>query len=99
MGHIGLGLAKHMLQFATLTQNREGVWLHRHHIDYSLASSWGLHQIGETGIYLHAIAVYIKLNGDKAFVHESWDGMVKAAHFLFEARDKIELFKSLTFSY
>lgn len=90
LGALAMGRAamvKQMLRFTLVTQAPEGLWLHRHHTDYALASSWGLHQIDETGIVLHAILCYSQSTGDIAFAKESWLSISKAANFLLQACD------------
>lgn len=85
IGALSLGhaeLARQMLEFAIATQSPEGLWLHRHHTDYSLASSWGLHQIDETGILLFSFDCYLQTSGDVEFVENNWQTIAKAADFL-----------------
>ncbi|KAK2007462.1 Six-hairpin glycosidase [Colletotrichum eremochloae] len=81
-------LSKSVLEFAWATQSPEGLWLHRHHTDHSVASSWGLHQIDETGIILHCFEKYVDAAQDTAMLTEHWAGVEKAAEFLVRSRDQ-----------
>lgn len=85
LGALAMGCqdqARKMIQFALTTQTAEGLWLHRHHTDGTMASSWGLHQIDETGIYLHAFACFYSECGGSEFPEECWNVVLKAANFL-----------------
>jgi glucoamylase len=53
-------LAQRGVEWLTRAQSTEGLWLHRHCADGSLAPSWGLHQIDETGAVLVALAAATK---------------------------------------
>lgn len=88
LGHIAL--AKKMLCFAVATQSPEGLWLHRHHTDHSLATSWGLHQIDETGIYLFSFECYLQSSGDLEFIRTNWPAIARAAEFLLMVSEKDE---------
>ncbi|KAL5608417.1 hypothetical protein FOBRF1_008914 [Fusarium oxysporum] len=90
LGTVAIGqyaLSKSVLEFAWATQSPEGLWLHRHHTDHSVASSWGLHQIDETGIILHCFKKYIDATEDTAMLTKHWTGVEKAAEFLMNSRD------------
>lgn len=73
---------RHYLEFAFRVQSPEGLWLHRHHTDYSLGSSWGLHQLDETGLILHLLACYLVASYDEEFARQQRDGVRRAAEFL-----------------
>lgn len=91
LGTVAMGqydLSKQVLEFAWATQAPEGLWLHRHHTDHSVASSWGLHQIDETGIILHCFKKYVDDSGDLAMLTEHWEGVEKAANFLIRSQDE-----------
>ncbi|KAF9769540.1 hypothetical protein IL306_013038 [Fusarium sp. DS 682] len=90
LGTVAMGqyaLSKSVLEFAWATQSPEGLWLHRHHTDHSVASSWGLHQIDETGIIIHCFKKYIDATQDTAMLIKHWEGVEKAAEFLVNSRD------------
>ncbi|KAF4965411.1 hypothetical protein FSARC_6789 [Fusarium sarcochroum] len=90
LGTVAMGqyaLSKSVLEFAWATQSPEGLWLHRHHTDHSVASSWGLHQIDETGIILHCFKKYIDATGDTVMLTQHWTGVETAAAFLMNSRD------------
>lgn len=77
-----LDRVRHYLEFAFRVQSPEGLWLHRHHTDYSVGSSWGLHQLDETGLILHLLACYLTESGDWDFAREHADGIRRAGDFL-----------------
>ncbi|RMJ04976.1 hypothetical protein CDV36_014353 [Fusarium kuroshium] len=83
-----VSLCRRMIEFAFATQSPEGLWLHRHHTDHAIASSWGLHQIDETGILLFAIEAYVSKTGDKSVLQGRWDAVCRAAEFLVASRDE-----------
>lgn len=91
LGSLSMGTrdqARKMIQFALSTQAPEGLWLHRHHTDGTMASSWGLHQIDKTGIYLHAFACYFANSSAGSLLEESWDVILKGAIFLLSTIDQ-----------
>ncbi|KAH7112254.1 Six-hairpin glycosidase-like protein [Dactylonectria estremocensis] len=91
LGTIAMGqyaLSKSVLEFAWATQSPEGLWLHRHHTDHSVAPSWGLHQIDETGIILHCFKKYSDATGDTDMLGVHWASVEKAAEFLVRSRDQ-----------
>ena len=73
---------RHFLDFAFRVQCPEGIWMHRHHSDYSVGSSWGLHQLDETGSVLHLLDAYCTQSGDWSAAEHHWDGVYRAAEFL-----------------
>jgi GH15 family glucan-1,4-alpha-glucosidase len=73
---------RHFLDFAFRVQCPEGIWMHRHHSDYSVGSSWGLHQLDETGSVLHLLDAYCTQSGDWSAAEDHWDGVYRAAEFL-----------------
>ncbi len=80
-------LARSALRWLLRTQAPEGLWLHRHWTDGSLAPSWGLHQIDETGSSLFAFEAAWRELGDRSLDEELWPAARRAADFLVEFRD------------
>jgi GH15 family glucan-1,4-alpha-glucosidase len=64
------------------------MWLHRHCADGSLAPSWGLHQIDETGAAIFAFEATWRETGDEALDRELWPAAERAADFLLAFRDE-----------
>jgi glucoamylase len=75
-------LAKRALCYLVRVQSPEGLWLHRHWSDGSLAPSWGLHQVDETGAALFAFEAAHRELGDDALDRELWPAARRAADFL-----------------
>ncbi len=80
-------LARHALAWLARAQSAEGLWLHRHCADGSLAPSWGLHQIDETGSALFAFEAAWRELGDTSLDGRLWPAARKAADFLAGFRD------------
>jgi glucoamylase len=76
-------LAERALRYLVRVQSPEGMWLHRHWSDGSLAPSWGLHQVDETGAALFAFEAAYRELGDEALDRELWPATRRAADFLF----------------
>jgi GH15 family glucan-1,4-alpha-glucosidase len=74
-------LVERALEFTLRTQSPEGLWLHRHWVDGSLAPSWGLHQVDETGATLHLYGAVLDAWGDEA-VEPVWEAAARGARFL-----------------
>jgi glucoamylase len=70
------------LRWLVRTQAPEGLWLHRHWTDGSLAPSWGLHQADETGSVLLAYDAAWRGLGDPELDAELWPSACAAAEFL-----------------
>jgi glucoamylase len=70
------------LRWLARTQAPEGLWLHRHWTDGSLAPSWGLHQADETGSVLFAYEAAWRTLGDGGLDAELWPSARAAAEFL-----------------
>jgi glucoamylase len=75
-------LAARALRYLVRVQSPEGLWLHRHWSDGSLAPSWGLHQVDETGAALFAFEAAHRELGDDALDRELWPATRRAADFL-----------------
>jgi GH15 family glucan-1,4-alpha-glucosidase len=75
-------LAVRALRYLVRVQSPEGMWLHRHWSDGSLAPSWGLHQVDETGAALFAFEAAWAELGDDALDRELWPATRRAADFL-----------------
>ncbi|MDD4493903.1 MAG: glycoside hydrolase family 15 protein [Eubacteriales bacterium] len=84
----GLGdRVEHFFKWAARTQDAEGYWHQRYHIDGNLAPSWGM-QIDETGsivwgAHQHYIAV-----GDDGFLEEMWPCIKKAVEYMISFTDE-----------
>jgi glucoamylase len=80
-------LAQRGVEWLINAQSPEGLWLHRHCADGSLAPSWGLHQIDETGAVIVALAAAAEaipqLRSDPSVLRAVKSG----ADFLCEFRD------------
>jgi glucoamylase len=75
-------LAEGALRYLVRVQSPEGMWLHRHWSDGSLAPSWGLHQVDETGAALFAFEAAWRELADDALDRELWPSARRAAEFL-----------------
>lgn len=80
-------VAEGFYRWAAKAQEKDGSWLHRHWVDGSLAPSWGLIQIDETGSIIFGAARHFQVTGDRLFLAEVWPVIRKAAHFLVAFRD------------
>ncbi|MFL5954423.1 MAG: glycoside hydrolase family 15 protein [Gaiellaceae bacterium] len=80
-------LATRALLWLVKAQSPEGLWLHRHWTDGSLAPSWGLHQIDETGSALFAFEAAWRELEDPLLDAELWPSARAAADFLVAFRD------------
>ncbi|MGH2761483.1 MAG: glycoside hydrolase family 15 protein, partial [Thermoleophilaceae bacterium] len=76
------GPAAAALRWLTRTQAAEGLWLHRHWTAGSLAPSWGLHQIDETGVAVFAFEAAWRQLRDAELDRELWPAARRAADFL-----------------
>ena len=65
-------LAVPALRWLAREQAPEGLWLQRYWTDGSLAPSWGLHQLDETGMVLFAYEAAWRELGDAALDRELW---------------------------
>lgn len=81
-------LARRAVRWLRRTQSAEGIWLHRHCADGSLAPSWGLHQIDETGAAIFAFEATWRETGDEALDRELWSAAQRAADFVLAFRDE-----------
>jgi glucoamylase len=77
-------LARRAVGWLVRTQTAEGLWLQRHWTDGSLAPSWGLHQVDETGSILFALEAAARELGDDELV---WPAVHRGAEFLLKFRD------------
>jgi oligosaccharide amylase len=80
-------LASRALGWLTRTQAPEGLWLHRHCADGSLAPSWGMHQVDETGAVLFAFEAAWRELRDDELDAAVWPAARRAADFLVGFRD------------
>jgi GH15 family glucan-1,4-alpha-glucosidase len=75
-------LAVPALRWLAREQAPEGLWLQRYWTDGSLAPSWGLHQLDETGMAVFAYEAAWRELGDAALDRELWPSARAAADFL-----------------
>ena len=74
-------LAVPALRWLAREQAPEGLWLQRYWTDGSLAPSWGLHQLDETGMVVFAYEAAWRELGDAALDRELWPSARAAADF------------------
>ena len=75
-------LAVPALRWLAREQAPEGLWLQRYWTDGSLAPSWGLHQVDETGMVVFAYEAAWRELRDAALDRELWPSARAAADFL-----------------
>jgi len=75
-------LALPALRWLARAQAPEGLWLQRYWTDGSLAPSWGLHQVDETGVVVFAYEAAWRALGDAALDRELWPSARAAGDFL-----------------
>jgi GH15 family glucan-1,4-alpha-glucosidase len=80
-------LAVPALRWLAREQAPEGLWLQRYWTDGSLAPSWGLHQLDETGMVVFAYEAAWRELGDAALDRELWPSARAAGDFLCEFLD------------
>ena len=81
-------LALPALRWLAREQAPEGLWLQRYWSDGSLAPSWGLHQLDETGVVVFAYEAAWRALGDAALDRELWPSARAAGDFLCEFLDR-----------
>lgn len=67
--------------WAVRTQDEQGFWHQRYHMDGNLAPSWGL-QIDETGTLIWGMLEHYKVTSSKEFLARMWDSIYKGVEFL-----------------
>lgn len=75
-------LAAPALRWLARVQAPEGLWLQRYWTDGSLAPSWGMHQLDETGVVVFAYEAAWRELGDAALDRELWPSARAAGDFL-----------------
>ncbi len=75
-------LVRPALRWLAREQAPEGLWLQRYWTDGSLARSWGLHQVDETGVVVFAYEAAWRALGDAALDRELWPSARAAGDFL-----------------
>ena len=80
-------LARPALRWLAREQAPEGLWLQRYWTDGSLAPSWGLHQLDETGVVVFAYEAAWRALGDAALDRELWPSARAAGDFLCDFLD------------
>lgn len=73
-------------KWAARTQDDDGSWQQRYHMDGNLAPSWGL-QIDETGSLIWGMLKHYEALGDKGFLLKMWKCVEKGVEFLIGFRD------------
>lgn len=63
------------------TQDQEGFWYQRYHMNGNIAPSWGI-QIDETGSILHGMLNHFLYVKDIGFLERMWPAVIKATAFL-----------------
>jgi glucoamylase len=80
-------LARPALRWLAREQAPEGLWLQRYWTDGSLAPSWGLHQLDETGVVVFAYEAAWRALRDAALDRELWPSARAAGDFLCDFLD------------
>jgi len=80
-------LAVPAVRWLAREQAPEGLWLQRYWTDGSLAPSWGLHQLDETGIVVFVYEAAWRALGDAALDRELWPSARAAGDFLCDFLD------------
>lgn len=81
------GTVEKFYRWAAETQDEEGCWQQRYHVDGNLAPSWGL-QVDETGAVLWGILKHYEMTGNIGFLTDMWDCVKKGIMFLVDYIDK-----------
>ncbi len=81
-------LVRPALRWLAREQAPEGLWLQRYWTDGSLAPSWGLHQLDETGVVVFAYEAAWRALGDAALDRELWPSARAAGDFLCDFIDR-----------
>lgn len=68
-------------EWAANSQDDDGSWHQRYHMDGNLAPSWGL-QIDETGTIIWGILEHYEKTGDRHFLERMWESVRKGVEFL-----------------
>ena len=72
--------------WAVRTQDDDGSWLQRYHMDGNIAPSWGL-QIDETGTLVWGMLEHYKITGSTGFLEKMWNSVEKAVDFMIDFID------------
>jgi oligosaccharide amylase len=67
--------------WAVMTQDEDGSWHQRYHMDGNLAPSWGM-QVDETGTLIWGMVRHYEIIKDKNFIVKMWDSIKKGVEFL-----------------
>lgn len=68
-------------QWAVMTQDDDGSWQQRYHMDGNLAPSWGL-QVDETGALIWGMLKHYEVTGSMNFLKSMWGSIEKGVEFL-----------------
>lgn len=68
-------------QWAVMTQDDDGSWQQRYHMDGNLAPSWGL-QIDETGTLIWGMLKHYEVTKNIDFLKSMWESIKKGVEFL-----------------
>lgn len=80
------GTVEKFYWWAAMTQDDNGAWHQRYHMDGNLAPSWGL-QIDETGTIVWGILRHYKFTGNIDFLSQMWETVKKAVNFMIDFID------------
>jgi len=81
------GVVDKFYEWAARTQDDDGSWQQRYHMDGNLAPSWGI-QIDETGTIVWGMLEHYKTTGDKKFLIKMWECIKRAVEFLIDFIDE-----------
>lgn len=68
-------------EWAVMTQDEDGSWQQRYHMDGNLAPSWGM-QVDETGTLIWGMLKHYEITKDKKFLKSVWDSVKRGVDFL-----------------
>ncbi|MFQ6051755.1 MAG: glycoside hydrolase family 15 protein [Candidatus Hydrothermarchaeota archaeon] len=81
-------ISRKYYEFCMKTQEKDGIWYQRYQCDGTLAPSWGLVQIDETGSILHGISYHITRTKDRSFARKIFPCIEKAVSYLISNLDE-----------
>ncbi|MFZ5985613.1 MAG: glycoside hydrolase family 15 protein [Bacillota bacterium] len=73
-------------EWAVMTQDEDGSWQQRYHMDGNLAPSWGM-QVDETGTLIWGMLRHYEVTKDKDFLERMWDSIKRGVEFLVDFID------------
>lgn len=81
-----IGQSERFYRWAAATQDEDGSWQQRYHMDGNLAPSWGL-QIDETGSIIWGLLQHYKSAKKRGFLVSMWECVRKGVEFLIKYID------------